>query len=279
MTSIDKILLNSAKFDDPQKTANFIGQFKELYKIPLFKIGLDAILTKAEIGNVEFVMEQKNSAERLHGCCISSNKSKFNKIFKVFTKELNHVIKIQTLDIHILAHEIAHALEKESKLDINKDFSTAINLDMQYVQSGHVLIQNAIRQILFKELELYDKAQHASELLARYFELLARSKEIGGYSSDFHFRYNEITSIFVNTTKWIEQVFNESLKASVRDHINILSKNIKFDAALGNFARKEKKIHLNKKPNWSNATKSIFSANEAQTKIGTSNSKKLDKNE
>ncbi len=58
MKSIDKILLDSATFADQQETNNFIGKFKELYKISLFKIGLDAILTKAELGNVEFIIRK-----------------------------------------------------------------------------------------------------------------------------------------------------------------------------------------------------------------------------
>lgn len=271
MISIDNILLNVTKFDDPQKISNFIGQFKELYKIPLFKVGLDAILTKAESGNIEFFMERKNSAQHIDGCCISSSNKKFNKLFQIFTKELNHKIKIQNLEIHVLAHEIAHALEKESRLNIQQGFTKAINLDMQNVQKGHILIQNAIKQILFKELESYHKSQHASELLARYFELLARSKEIGGYSENFHFQYTEILNIFTNTTKWIESIFNESLKASVRDHISDLSKKIEFDQKLGNFTRKEKKIHINKKPNWGKATGSIFSANPNQSNLDNHN--------
>lgn len=260
MKSIDKILLDSATFADQQETNNFIGKFKELYKISLFKIGLDAILTKAELGNVKFILEHKNKFERLHGCCISSSSSKFNKIFKVFTKELNHQIKIQTLETYVLAHEITHALEKESKLDIRTDFSTALKIDMQYVKNSHILIQRAIKQILFKELELYPQTQHDSELLARYFELLARSKEIGGYSDNFHFHYHEIINIFPNSTSWVENIFNESLKASVRDHIAKLSSNIKYDAQLNNFARKAKKIHSAKQANWRKATNSIFTS-------------------
>jgi len=276
MTSIDKILLNASKFDDEQKIPNFIGIFKELYKIPLFKVGLDAILTKAEIGHIEFVMERKDVAERLHGCCITTEKVGFNKFMKTFIRHKHHKIRLQTMEIHVLAHELAHALEKESRLNIRKDFETAFKLDMQNLERGHMMVQNAIKQILFKEIELYDKSQHASEFLARYFELLARSKEIGGYSGNFHFKLAEIVAIFENTTRWIELVFNEALKAQTREHISKMTETVEFDEGLGNFARKERKKHMGEKPKWGKATGSIFGREYNENQIEGEERKKLE---
>ena len=240
---ITQILSKILYFDNDQKIADFIGSFKELYKVELFKVGLDAILTKAELGLVKFQLQDKSSRGSYHGCCITSEQSVFNKIYNVFSKNYKHVINIRTVTVDVIMHEIAHALEKESKINLQDQFADIFANDLQNTKNCHINIQMAIKQIIFKELNLYAKEQHNSELLARFYELLAMSKEVGYYHGDYHFKLNEILSLFSNTVNWIEQVFNENLKAQTLDHITKLSYEIKFDKDLGAFSRKYKSLH------------------------------------
>ena len=246
MHEIDKILTRSLSFDDHQKIADFIGSFKELYKVPLFKVGLDVILTKAELGLVKFQLQEKNITETYHGCCITKQETLFNKIFSSFSKNYKHVINIRTLTVDVIMHEIAHALEKESKINLQDEFASIFATDLKNTKHSHINIQLAIKQIIFKELNLYPNSQHNSELLARFYELLAMSKEVGHYHNNYHFKLNEILSLFYNTVEWIDKVFNDNLKSQILDHIPPLSKNIKFDQNLRNFTRKHKSLHASK---------------------------------
>ena len=258
MATINSILNNALEFDDKRRVADFIGSYKELYKIPLFKIGLDAILTKAELGLVSFHLQPQDSNNNLHGCCITQERRIFHKIFNAFVKNYTHQINIKSLSVEVLMHEIAHALEKESKLELSQEFAHIFKEDLRNIVNSHMNIQRAIKQIIFKELDLYPQYQHNSEMLARFYELLAMSKEIASYHGDFPFKLNEICAVFPNTITWIKEKFNQNLKTRVADHIAKLTENITFDQDLGSFSRKHKAKH-SQNSKWSgNNIKSIF---------------------
>ena len=205
--NIDKILCNSSNDCSEHKKLEFIGLFKELYKVPLFKIGLDVSLTKAEIGNLKFNIQDTKQKTSLHGCCITKKKTIFNKAFGSFMQSHSHIVEIKTLTADVLMHEIAHSLEFESKINLSTEFANIFQYDLKKINKGHLLIKDAINQILYKDLTLYKKSQYNSEFLARYFELLARSKEVGGFTGQYHFTLIEIINCFPNVTKWIEKIF------------------------------------------------------------------------
>jgi hypothetical protein len=262
---IEQILTNSLYCDNIEKTTDLIGSFKELYKVPWFKIGLDVILTKAELGLVRFFLQEKNITDNNHGCCITRQISVFNKIYKVVSRNYKYDIQLRTVSVDVIIHEIAHALEHESKINLNKDFAQIFASDINKVKKSHLNIQNAVKQIIFKELNLYHKNQHNSELLARFYELVAMSKEIGYYHHDYHFKLAEICDLFKNTIAWIENVFNANLRAQILDHIAPLSNDIKFDNNLGSFSRKYQSLHgknsdsqQQKKAKWNKVIKSNF---------------------
>ncbi len=256
MTSIEQILKNNISYEKQQELEYFLNCYKELYKIDFFKIGLDVILTKCEIGMVKFIIED-NSLHGLDGCCITEQDSVFNKYLGVFFKRNKYQIRLKKLNVEVLAHEITHALEYESRVVLESHFKDIFLSDLENIGQTHILLKNAIKQIIFKEISVYPEKQHNSEYLARFFELLARSKEVGGYSENYKFRLDEIKFLFKNTISWINANFNESLKAQQRDHIVEMTKNIKFAEKLDNFARNQfKKEDNNQK--WRSSTRSIF---------------------
>jgi hypothetical protein len=256
MTSIEHILKNNISYQQTQELDDFLACFKELYKIKIFKIGLDVILTKCEMGLVKFIIADKD-LHGLDGCCITEKDTVFNKYFGAFVKRNKYLIRLKKLNVEVLAHEITHALESESRVILESDFKDVFLADLENIGSTHLLLKNAIKQILFKEISLYKEAQHNSEYLARFFELLARSKEVGGYSESYKFRLNEIESLFENTIYWINTRFNESLKAQQSEHISAMTMHIEFQETINYFSRKEqKKFDNNEK--WRGATGSIF---------------------
>ncbi len=257
MSQIDKIISNVLSSKNQDLEQHFLGCFKELYKIPKFKTGLDVILTKAEAGMMKFELYEPHELAAIHGCSITVGNISFSQKFKSFIRKQNHLIKIKTINVAVLAHEIAHVLEFESRLNIKQGFKPAFQKDLLALENAPLMIKQAIKQIMFTELQLYRKEQYDSEFLARYFELLARSKEIGGYSDNFHFKFAEILKIFRHTNEWIQQVFNHSLLAQTRSHIRNMTEQIEYDQNLQDHSRK---AHNRKKTgeNWRKTTGSIF---------------------
>lgn len=257
MSKIDHILKSSVAFHDIDEVQNFLGLYKELYKITLFKPALDLMLTKMDHGLVKFYLQPKDDLNRLHGCCITSEHRFFNKILNAFVKNYKHKINIKTLTAEVMMHEMAHAVEKESKLHLQDEFSDIFKKDLANAEHSHLHIKTAIEQIILKEINLYPKQQHNSELFARFYQLLAMSKEVNSYHANFHFKLSEMINLFTGTVKWIEEILNPSLKHRIAIDIEKLTQDVIFDDNLQDFSRKHKPIHGNK-VKWSNTINSIF---------------------
>ena len=257
MTGISSIIKKAISFDDVRKVEDFSGHYKELYKIAIFKPSLDLMLTKAEQGMVKFTLQPHDNLNRLHGCCITEEYRLFNKIRNSFVRNFKHTINIKTLSAEVMMHEMAHAVEKESRVQLDREFSKIFRADLINAENSHIHIQTAVRQVILKEIELYPKQQHDSEYFARFYQLLAMSKEISSYHDDFHFKLPEMMNVFRNTITWIDQVFNHKLKHQIATHIEKLTANIKFDDELNNFARKNKSIH-GKDVKWKRTVGSLF---------------------
>ncbi len=271
---IDNILLNNANFKQKNKIPDFIALFKELYKISLFKPSLDAVVSLAEANFIKFQFDDNID---LHGCCITQKKTVFNSFFSKFTSHHHHIIQIKTLTADVLMHEMAHALEYQSKINIIKsDFPLAFKEDIKNLENKALFVKQSVQQILYKEIALYPKEQQASEFLARYFELLAMSKYIGiAQGKEYHFNFEQISQALPNVTKWIRNIFNESIKTKVRDHIANASKNIKYDSDLNSFVRKIKREIPKKAGGWSKQTGSIFGHTSNQQPSLTEQAKRI----
>lgn len=263
MSEIDKILLNALNVENQKTKSDFVALFKELYKIGFFKVGLDVVLTKAELGSIKFRVFPQGSGDVLKGCCITKESSFFHKIYQCFIRDYNHVVEIKYLDVHVIMHEIAHILEIESKICLNDEFERILRDDLCNLKKAHISLHNAIKKVMFHEIQLYPKKQHNSEYLARFYQLIAMSREIVVYDDDFHFKLEEILSLFPNTVDWICDVFNENLKVKVASHIDKMTQNIEFDRNLRGFSRRNKSVHRDKEnKQWRNVVGSILNSNK-----------------
>lgn len=186
----------------------FLDKFKQLYQLPILHPTLNLVATKAKRGELTFKVIIPQHWDRLAGHCKTS--SVFKKVKGVFKKQHKHEIVIKKLESDIIMHEIAHAMEKESGIDINKEFRTVLGYDMNSKTSGQLFITQAVTSVMQKELKNYKLENVMTELFARYFELLAMSYEVGGYSR-YKFKYTEITEYFKNTTNWTESHLNPLL--------------------------------------------------------------------
>ena len=226
---IDNLLNKYIEKGNALQKSILIKNYKELYKLPILKPGLDLILSEAEIGNITFELNIIDDLVQLKGCCLTHEKHIYHKIFKSFVKTYKHKIKLQKLNIGVLMHELAHALEKQGRINLSDGFDQAMKQDLSHIQNAAHTIRYAIDKIMYQDLKLYPEDQQSSELFARLFQMLAMSKEVGHFDDAFQFRYKDCREFFKNSIMWIESIFNESIEARVPDYIARQTERIKFD--------------------------------------------------
>jgi len=235
--------------------AEFLYNFGQLYQLPILRPLLNIIVSKAKHGLIEFDIQAESLVKRVEGSC--KTESVFSKISGIFSKK--HTIIIQGITPETIMHELAHAVEKESGIDLNNDFRKALGLDMKNREPSNMQLARAVKIITLYEMKGYKIKNVMEELFARYFELLAMSYEVGGWGK-YQFYYADIANYFENTTKWIEQVFNKIISKKIDKEVlewsNNLVKNLK------PYEKKWKEkisfdSNAGKKQKWSARTKSI----------------------
>ena len=158
-------------------------------------------------------------------------------------------------------HEIAHAVEKTSGIDLNGDFRRVLGLDMNGKISQNLQVAPAVENVIVNELKSYKINNIMEELFARYFEMLAMSYEVDGFSK-YQYKYGDITSYFENTTLWIQAYFNPLITTMVDGDIKKEAENLvrNLQPYTKNWASDAKDTHYNfderGKKNWASGTKS-----------------------
>lgn len=234
-----------------------IDYYKELYKIPLCHDGLNAFLSQVKLDNVIVELAITKQAIRVRGCCLTQEKVVYHSFLRRFVKHLHFTIALRKIDVGTLMHEITHALERISGMDISADFAFAINKDLEHKEKASINLKRAIEKILFHDLTAYPKNQHNSELLARFYQMLAMSREVGQYDDEFHFQLNDVLSFFKNTVGYIDESFNQVLKTKIIDEVKENTKKIDFSEEVNSFKSKLHADHsVGKK--WNKKIKSNF---------------------
>lgn len=200
----------TAKFPDDKE--KFMKKFEHLYQLEILRPSLNLILTKCKNGQANFVITPLRHWDRCLGHC--QTKGFFGKIGDMFSRNLKHEIVIRTIESDIIMHETAHAVEKTSAIDLNGDFRTGIGLDMKNRRSSNLEVANAVDNVMKYELKNYKLNNVMEELFARYFEMLAMSYEVGGFSR-FQFKYDDIVAYFENTTRWVKGYFNPLISKAI----------------------------------------------------------------
>lgn len=200
-----EIIRSVTKAETSQMELVFIDMIKSLYRFELFKDMLDLCMTIANEGRLKFVVQNKEFYALDEGNCLTIDGGVFDTIRGVFKSKKSYTITIKKLASDVVVHEIGHMFEKESGVSLDNEFMSAIGADISSKFSGNISLQSAIKQIMVDEVVGYKKSHHASELFTRFYQVLAVSKDIAGYSSSYGYKVQDFIKAFPNTIAWAER--------------------------------------------------------------------------
>ncbi len=203
------LITSQLDFEGARQDEKFVQLFSNLYRIELFKEGLDLILTKLQQKNLFFEVRYIKGWDTNIGCFLTENNGFLDRNLNKFFPKKNLKIILRSLNYNVLAHEMAHALEYESGVKLGEEFRQAIGLDMKDRQANQLALRSQIQRLMVDALKAYKPHQFLSELFARYFELLSISRNV---ISNGDFTTLEVMDFFVNTTKFIKEIFNPEIQ-------------------------------------------------------------------
>ncbi len=210
------IILTQSKFENKQDKEKLVDIFIKLYRIEIFKDGLDLILSKLKERKLQFEIKIIKDWDTNQGCFLTQKRSFFDKALDKVLHNRELKIVIRNLNYNVLAHEMAHCFEFESGIVLNEEFRQAIALDMNNRQSGFLPLQAQIKRLMVDALKAYRPEQFLSELFARYFELLSISRNV---CQNGDFQTKQVMDFFINTTNFINKIFNPLIKNQIHKDI------------------------------------------------------------
>jgi hypothetical protein len=207
-----RIIIPQLNFEGADESEKFVKLFCNLYRIELFKDGLDLILTKLQQKHLFFEIKIIKGWDTNVGCFLTERQSIFNKTVGKFFEKKSLKIILRSMHYDVLAHEMAHAMEFESGLNLDEKFRQAIGFDMKDRQADILTLRGETKRLMVDALKAYPENQFLSELFARYFELLSISRNV---ISDGNFATSDVMGFFANTTNFIEKIFNPQIRGKV----------------------------------------------------------------
>lgn len=272
---LEKIITAQINFEGERQDDKFTKLFFNLYRIELFKDGLDLILSKLQTSNLQFEIRYIKGWDTNVGCFLTQQQSFFDKLNNKFFHNKNLKIILRSLNYNVLAHEMAHALEYESGINLGETFRQAIALDMKDRQANLVSLSAQIQRLMVDALKAYKPEQFLSELFARYFELLSISRNV---VSNGDFTTFEVMDFFVNTTKFINEIFNPAIRSLVDPAIAkatlTIAQNVKLTQVKINFQDQVESRFTKNQGSWAKGIKSNASWQESRQKVGQLNDDK-----
>lgn len=254
---LSKIISSQLEFEGASDADKFQKMFCDLYRIELFKDGLDLILTKLQEKQLRFEVRVVKGWDTNVGCFLTEQKSFYDKTLGKFLHKSAPKIILRQLSYNVLAHEMAHALEFESGIDLGEEFRTAIGLDMKDRDPKIITLKAEVRRLMIDALKAYKPHQFLSELFARYFELLSISRNVCARGD---FATLDVMSFFENTTNFIEKIFNPQIKAKIDSEISKMTSDIarqvRLVAPQEKFQEKVESVQKKSAGSWSKTTKS-----------------------
>lgn len=220
----DNLILNYLYSGIETTKKSYVDDFTfcitELYRIPLFACMLNAVITKIKHKEAEFKLTPLKSWDRILGHCTTATKevkaqeSVFNKGF--FSK--HHTIVIKKITPTIIIHEVGHAIEHIAGINVEGEFKSCLYDDFRANNSSSIQLKSAVKDVMQDQLKNYKLEQTMQELFARFFEMLAMSKEIGGWG-DYQFELEDIGIYFSNTIVWANNYLIPILKKKTDNDI------------------------------------------------------------
>ncbi|MBP7710077.1 MAG: hypothetical protein KA100_03290 [Rickettsiales bacterium] len=254
---IKKISSPQLEFEGVVNLEKFVKTFADLYRIELFKDGLDLILTKLEEKQLKFEVRIIKGWDTNLGCFLTEKKSFYDQTLGKVIQRRTPKIILRNLSHNLMAHEMAHALEFESGLNLGEDFRKCIGFDMKNRDPEILTLKGEVKRLMVDALKSYKPEQFISELFARYFELLSISRNVCATGS---FATSDVMGFFENTTNFIEQVFNPQIRAQINPRIaaatSELSKQIKLEAPQQKFQERVESVQRKSAGSWTKGTKS-----------------------
>jgi len=103
-------------------------------------------------------------------------------------------------------------------------FAEIVQSDISISASTNVSLQAAVRQIMIKEVGNYKEHHVNSELLARYFQLMAMTKEVSGYGGEYGYNLQDMYRFFLNTSQWIANYMYPRILSKIYQDIALASR-------------------------------------------------------
>ncbi len=267
---IKNIFAPQLSFEGQNNTDKFTKLFCDLYRIELFKDGLDLIATKTAQKDITFEVKIIKGWDTNLGCYLTEQNKTYNKIFGTFSSSIKKKIILRQLTHNLMAHEMAHAWDFEGGLNIGEkdpilgeEFRKSIGLDMKNREPQNIALKGEIKRLMVDALRVYPEHQFISELFARYFELLSMSRNV---RTSGNFTTAEVMDFFANTTNFIEKKFNPKIRSKIDPKITahtievvkqvkLLGEEKKFQEKVDSFHQKSQDPQ-NKSSSWSKNVKS-----------------------
>lgn len=229
---LGKIIAPQLHFESKNQTEKFIKLFCDLYRIEIFKDGLDLILTKLQGRSLHFDIKEMKGWDTNVGCFLTN---------KITLRNLSH---------NVLAHEMAHAFAFESKIDLGEEFRQCVSYDMNNRQPEIMTLKGEVKRLMVDAIKSYPANHFLSEIFARYFELLSTSRNVVNTGS---FSTSDVMEFFMNITKFIDKRFNPEIRKRIDPKISSLTANFK---PLPQEKKFSDQIESRKTSSWSGRTKS-----------------------
>ena len=215
---LKNIFAPQVDFEGSDQSEKFVKTFCDLYQIELFKDGLDLILTKLQEKDLRFEVLITKGWDTNAGCYLTEQSKVFNKVLGTFSTSIKKKIILRQLTCSLMAHEMAHALEFVSGINLGEEFRQAIGFDMKDRDPQNLALKGEIKRLMVDALKAYPQHQFISELFARYFELLSISRNV---RSSGDFTTQEVMGFFENTTNFLKKIFNSQLKGKIDPKISV----------------------------------------------------------
>lgn len=210
----------NSNLNDSQK---FFELFNYLHSLGYFNRLLNVILTLSLENRLNFNICTNLIQDNKHGLCETLIIPVHQKIFnKIFMHE-KYQISLKKLNSSTTIHEIAHAIEKEAEINLMTEFMPIIQKDFANLSAANTMLKHTINDLMVKDLQLYNKYQHASEVFARYFELFALTQEVSGEKSIY---IKDLEAAFINTQIWVKTKLNALLDQFTNEEVKYYNKKV-----------------------------------------------------
>jgi hypothetical protein len=254
-------ITSHTKAEDEIFYNKFTSEIKKIYQYEIFKPMMDLVATLCMKGSLTFSVYDRKLFDLDEGNCKTIEGGSINKVLNKFRVNRTYVITIKKITTDVIVHEIAHMMEKEGEFNSLDPFTQNIVKDIKLLNTNNFSLRAAVNQILIEEVKPYPQNQKASELFARFFQILSMSKEVAGMGSEYGYALKDAYDLFPNTIAFLSGSFYNTVLTKIDPNISAISQNyIKPIEKIEHkwSETKASSIHATpEKPKWSKAVKSI----------------------